>query len=170
MTVYLIGEFRDQTAVAHAIRVLRDHSATAADLDVFSEEPVEFRPGVLDRPSRMSLASVAGGIFFGVLATSFVYFAQHDYRVVTGGMPLFSLWATGVITYEMTMLGAIAATFAWFLWESGLLRKRDKNAPVPQCEPGSICLRLRCADDDAARASDVMRRAGAIAIQRRGGS
>ena len=36
----------------------------------------------------------------------------------------------------MTMLGAIVATFAWFLWESGLIRKRDKGAPVPQVDPG----------------------------------
>ena len=59
-------------------------------------------------------------------------------------MPIFSFWATGVITYEMTMLGAIVATFAWFLWESGLVARRDRSAPVPQVDPGSICLRVRC--------------------------
>ena len=40
------------------------------DLDVFSEEPVEFRRGVLDRPSRMSLVSVLGAIVFGTAATA----------------------------------------------------------------------------------------------------
>ena len=169
--MYLISEFRDKAAAADAIRMLREHGVTAAELDVFSEEPVEFRRGVLDRPSRMSLASVLGGILFGLLATAFVFWAQHNYRLVTGGMPVFSFWATGVVTYEMTMLGAIVATFIWFLWESGLARGRargpEKHAPVPEVDPGSLCLRVRCRAEEAEWASEAMRRAGAIAIPRR---
>jgi Protein of unknown function (DUF3341) len=168
VTVYLIGEFRDKASAAQAIHILRDHLASGSKLDVFSEEPVEFHRGVLDRPSRMSLASVIGGILFGLLATAFIFFTQHNYRLVTGGMPIFTFWATGVITYEMTMLGAIVATFVWFLWESGLVRKPDKDAPVPEVEPGTVCLRVRCRVDEAPRASDAMRRAGAIAVHRRG--
>ena len=166
MTVYLIGEFREKDAVRAAIRMRREGGSTAAALDLFSEEPVEFPRGVLDRPSRMSLASVLGAIAFGSLATAFIYWVQHNYRLVTGDMPIFSFWATGVITFEMTMLGAIVATFAWFLWESGLIRKRDP-APVPQVDPGSICLRVRCRAEDTPRAVDALRRAGAIDIDRR---
>ncbi len=168
--MYLIGEFRDKTAAAEAIRLLREHGTSTGDLDVFSEEPVEFRRGLLDRPSRMSLASVLGAALFGLLATAFVYWAQHNYRLVTGGMPVFSFWATGVITYEMAMLGAIVATFGWFLWESRLVRRRDPDAPVPHVDPGTLCLRVHCGEDDAIRASEAMHRAGAIDIHRRGQS
>ena len=170
MIVYLIGEFLDKGTAAQAIRALRDQAVTTADLDVFSEEPVEFRRGVLDRPSRMSRASVLGAILFGTLATAFIYYAQHNYRLATGGMPVFSFWASGVITYEMTMLGAIIATFAWFLWESGLIRKRDRDAPVPEVAPGSLCLRVRCRAAEATLLSEAMRRAGAVDVQRRGDS
>jgi hypothetical protein len=114
----------------------------------------------------MSLASVLGAIAFGSLATGFIYWTQHNYRLVTGGMPLFSWWATGVITYEMTMLGAVVATFAWFLWESGLLRRRGSNAPVPTVDPGSIRLRVRCHGLQSAQVVETMRRAGAIGIER----
>ncbi|HTS63548.1 MAG TPA: quinol:electron acceptor oxidoreductase subunit ActD [Candidatus Acidoferrales bacterium] len=165
--MYVIGEFHEKERAAAAIRTLRAGGATAADLDVFSEEPVEFPRGVLDRPSRMSLISVSGAIAFGLLATGFIYWAQHDYRVATGGMPLFSFWATGVITYEMTMLGAIVATFAWFLWESGLARPRDRSAPVPMVDPGSICLRVRCRAGQSAHAAEAMQRAGATGVERR---
>lgn len=165
--MYLVGEFREKEAVGKAIRSLRAGGIGPADLDLFSDEPVELPPGVLERPSRMSLASVLGAILAGSLATAFVYWAQHDYKLVTGGMPVFSLWATGVITYEMTMLGAIVTTFAWFLWESGLVRKRDKLAPVPALTPGAICLRVRCAAESMAMASETMRRAGAMDIERR---
>lgn len=170
MRVYLIGEFADKASAAQAIGMLRERAVSIADLDVFSEEPVEFRRGVLDRPSRMSRASVFGAILFGLLATAFIYFTQHNYRLITGGMPVFSFWASGVITYEMTMLGAIVATFAWFLWESGLIRKGDPDAPVPEVAPGSLCLRVRCGAGEAAQVSEAMRRAGAIDIQRLGES
>ena len=83
-------------------------------------------------------------------------------------MPVFSLWATGVITYEMTMLGAILGTFGWFLWESGLLRGRDKSAPVPMVEPGLFCLRVRCTDSAATGRTNTVRLAGAIAVAQRG--
>jgi hypothetical protein len=166
--MYLIGEFRDEAAAAEAIRILREQGTPPGALDVFSEEPVEFRRGVLDRSSRMSLVAVSGGIGFGLLATTFIYWSQHNYRLNTGGMPTFSPWATGVITFEMTMLGAIVSTFLCFLWESGLVRRRDKTSPVPEVDPGSLCLRVRCGPDEAARASDTMRRAGAIDVVRRG--
>jgi hypothetical protein len=165
--MYLIGEFREKETLTEAIRALRSSGVTPADLDIFSEEPVELSRGVLDRPSRMSLASVLGAMAFGTVATSFIYWAQHNYRLVTGGMPTFSFWATGVITFEMTMLGAIVATFAWFLWESGLVRKSDRAAPVPEVDPGSMCLRVRCRAGDAPRATESMRRAGAVAVERR---
>jgi hypothetical protein len=165
--MYVIGEFREKEGVAVAIRTLRAAGADPADLDLFSEEPVEFTRGVLDRPSRMSVASVVGAIAFGTIATAFIYWTEHSYRVVTGGMPLFSFWATGVITYEMTMLGAIVATFAWFLWESGLMRRRGQDAPVPMVDPGSICLRVRCRGPYSTQAADAMLRAGAIGIERR---
>jgi hypothetical protein len=167
MTVYWLAEFRDKDAVAFAIRTLRAAGMTPDDLDVFSEEPVELSRRVLDRPSRLSFASVAGAIAFGVLATGFMYWAQHNYRLVTGGMPIFSFWATGVITYEMTMLGAVVATFVWFLRESGLARRRKDGAPVPEVNPGSICLRIRCAPEQGPRVLDAMRRAGAIGLDRR---
>jgi Protein of unknown function (DUF3341) len=83
-------------------------------------------------------------------------------------MPLFSFWATGVITYEMTMVGAIVAAFVAFLWESGLIRKRDHTAPVPATGPGLVCLRVRCLAEQAPHAIEIMRRAGAIHIERTG--
>ena len=168
MSVFLTGEFRDKEPLVHTIRQLRAGGLDPGALDLFSAEPVELARGVLDRPSRMSLVSVCAAIGFGALATAFIYYTQHDYTLVTGGMPVFSFWATGVITYEMTMLGAIAATFGWFLWESGLIRKRARDAPVPRVDPGVICLRVRCRPEQAVETIDTMRRHGAMRIERSG--
>ena len=115
---------------------------------------MELPRGVLDRKSHMSLVVVSGAVLFFVLVVGFVYFTQYNYRVVTGGMPIFSFWPTGVVFYEITMLGAILTTAGSFVWESGLLR-RDKSIPVPSIEPETICLRVRCTAEqyDAAAAA-----------------
>ncbi len=164
---YLIGEFRETESVAAAIKELRSSGVTVADLDIFSEEPVELHRGVLDRPSHMSLVSVIGAAVFGIGATALMRLAQYNYAVITGGMPIFSFWGTGVITFETTMMGAVFSTFGYFLWESGLIRKRDKTAPVPVVPPEGICLRIRCLSDPA-KPMAILRSAGAVTIEKRG--
>jgi len=164
--VYVIAEFCEQARLEKAILALKGAGIGTLSMDLFSEEPVEFRRGILDRPSHMSLVSVVGAILVGGAATSGVYWAQHNYALVTGGMPLFSMWGTGVISYETTMLGAVLATFCWFLWESGLLRKRDPSIPVPLVPPGAMCLRVRCVDSDKTRIFQILDGAGATGIEK----
>ena len=154
--MYLMADFREQPKLEAAILALKAAGIDADDMDIFSEEPVELRRGILDRPSHMSLVSVLGAIACGALATAGIYAAQHSYPLITGGMPIFSFWGTGVITYETTMLGSVLATFGWFLWESGLLRKRDKNIPVPTVLPGVMCLRVRCFDPHVTRVRQIL--------------
>ena len=67
----------------------------------------------------------------------------------------------------MTMLGAVLATFGYFLWESGLIRKRDKSAPVPVVPPECICLRVRCVSGDVAQPTALLREAGAISVEKK---
>lgn len=165
--MFLIGEFKDKDRLIAAIRALKEGGARDTDLDIFSEEPVEFRKGILDRPSKMSLVAVLGGGIIGILLTLAIYLAQNNYKVVTGGMPIFSPWATGVISFEMTMLGAVLCSFGWFLWESGLIRKRDKTAPVPLVEPGSMCLRVRCESTYTDRFAEILRGSGAIDVEQK---
>lgn len=162
---WLIGEFRKHEELADAIRDLRGSGFTAEDIEVFSEEPVELRKGVLDRPSKMSLTAVLTAMAFGTLATWFVYYAQNDYRLRSGGMPYFSFWSTGVITYESTMLGAILAIFGAFLWESRLFRRRHPHAPIPECPPNSICLRVHCAKINAEIGASTLREHGAVEVK-----
>lgn len=163
--MFLTAEFVDSKSVAAAIEDLKGRAFDPDDLDVFSAEPVELPAGVLDRSTRMSFIAVVGAATVCLLAVAFVGFTQHHLRVVTGGMPLFSFWATGVIFYEFTLLGAIAATFLMFLWESGLLR-RNATGPVPALDTGRIYLRVRCFPKEAAAAGESLYRAGAATVKR----
>jgi hypothetical protein len=161
--VYLKGEFREKEAAARAILDLKAQGFGPDALDVFSSEPVEFASGILDRPSRMSLVVVASALTFCLLTILFVRFTQYNYPLVTGGMPLFSFWSNGVVFYELTMLGAILSSFIWFLWESGLIRRR-KRAPVPEIEPGVICLRVSCTGEQEEKVSRQLAEAGATGV------
>jgi hypothetical protein len=157
--MYLSAEFRAKAAVAETVRRLRESGFGSEAIALFSDEPLELPASVLPRPSRMSLVAVSGAVLLGLLTISFVYYTQHDYPLRTGGMPIFSFWATGVVFYELTMLGAILSTFAWFLFESGLLRRRRK--PVPSIEPGRVSLRVECGAAEAERAMAVLTETGA---------
>jgi hypothetical protein len=160
VSLYLTGTFAAKDTAIHAIKQLKASGYGPADLTVFSDEPVEFPRGVLDQPSHMSLAVVSGAAIFFLLAAGFVYFTQYNYPLVTGGMPTFSFWSTGVVFYEMTMLGAILTTLGWFIWESGLLR-RDKTIPVPAIQVEAICLRIRCAPEQYEAVAAILTKSGA---------
>lgn len=162
--MFLTGDFIDREAAIHAVVSLKDDGFTSSDVAVFSDEPVEFPRGVLDRSSHMSFAVVIGAITSCLLVIGFVYFTQYNYPIVTGGMPIFSFWATGVVFYELTMFGAIVTTFFWFLWESGILR-RGLRAPVPLTESGLIGLRVQCTSDRADAVRKSLESAGARNIR-----
>jgi hypothetical protein len=163
VSVYLSGAFANRQAAIEAIQQLRAGGCDPEELSVFSDEPVELPRGVLDRPSHMSLAVVSGAVAFLLLSLAFVYFTQYNYRLVTGGMPIFSAWPIAVVVYEMTMLGAILTALAWFIWESGLLR-RDKRVPVPKVDPEWVCLRVRCTIDRRDDIAGLLEKAGAQRI------
>jgi hypothetical protein len=158
--MFLAGDFLHRDAAVRALLDLKANGFTPADLAVFSDEPLEFPHGVLRRPSHMSVAAVTGAITSCLLTIGFVYFMQHNYAITTGGMPIFSFWATGVIFYELTMFGGIVTTFYWFLRESGLLR-RGARAPAPLVEPGVISLRVESPPDRADAVRHSLESAGA---------
>lgn len=158
--MYLSGEFTDRDATIRALRELKASGLGPADLDVFSDRPLELPRDAIDRRSNMSVAVVTGAVLSLLLVIGFVYFTQYNYPVVTGGMPLFSFWATGVVFYELTMLGAILTTTFWFLRESGLLRRGGKG-PTPSFEPGSISLRVHCDAGRETAVREALERAGA---------
>lgn len=162
--MFLSAEFDDRKTVIRALRDLKSEGFAPDDVAVFSDEPIEFPRDALHRPSHMSLAVVIGAITFGLLVIGFVYFTQYNYPIITGGMPTFSFWATGVVFFELTMFGAIVTTFLWFLYESGLL-SRGRRKPAPAVEPGLIALRVECAPNRADSVRQLLESAGAENIR-----
>jgi len=160
--MYLSARFDDEDLVAPAVSRLLDAGVPARAVEIFSQRPVPLPKEFDAHRSRMPLLAVLAAAVNGALATAFMFYTQRDYPIVTGGMPLRSWWATGVITYELTMAGAVAGLVLGFLWESGLLRPR--RAPAPPLEGHAVVLRLECSPEDRVALAARLRQLGACAV------
>ncbi|MCW5976585.1 MAG: DUF3341 domain-containing protein [Bryobacteraceae bacterium] len=159
--MWLISKYTDEDALASGVVALRKAGFDSGAIEVFSSRPLELPAAFVHPPSRASLIAVLGAIVNGGLATAFIYYVQHDYPLVTGGMPIFSWWATGIITYEMTMAGAMAGVVLAFLWESGLLRRRG---PAPPVDHAASFIRVHCGPEAAPAALDCLEGTGAVEV------
>ena len=160
---YVHAEFSRGEDAAAAIGDLTAQGVPASAMELYSLRPVELDPAPLARRSRMSLIAVLSAITVGGGATALVYWAQRDYPLITGGMPINSGWATGVVTFETTMAGAVMGIFAALLWESGLISRR-KGVPVPALPDQGVVLQVEGTRDTAGLA-ESLRAAGAVAVE-----
>ena len=83
-----------------------------------SSEPFEeysFAQG--ESKSLMPWIAVAGGLIGGTCGFTLAWYTQVAYPLplITGGMPVVAPWPTGIVTYELTMMGAIVATLITLL-------------------------------------------------------
>ena len=160
---YLHAEFARPEEAAGAIAGLAEAGVSRSAMELYSLRPVEMHPPPLPRRSRMSLTAVLSAITVGGGATALMYWAQRDYPLITGGMPINSGWATGVVTFETTMAGAVIGIFAALLWESGLIRRR-KRAPVPSLPDEGVVLQVAGVRDVAAL-EESLRAAGVTKLE-----
>ncbi len=162
----LRAEFPGGSDVTSVVDSLVQEGLDPASFEIYSSKPIEISTGAVIRKTRMSLYAVLGAILSGGCATAWLFWAQLDYPVVTGGMPITSGWATGVITYETTMAGAVAGVLGGFLWEGGFLR-RWRRGPEVALDTESIVLELSCAPAHATSAEMLLRSAGAETVEKR---
>ena len=162
MSKFLHAEYLQPEDVAGAIDALVAIGIPKQAMEMYSRQPVELHPPPLARSSHMSLAAVVTAIAAGSGVTAFVFWTQLDYPLVTGGMPLNSGWATGVVTFEMTMAGAVFGTLLMLLREGKLIGRRSRT-PVPELPDEGIILQVACTDREA-DVRTVLERTGAVGI------
>jgi hypothetical protein len=148
----LYGLFSDADAAIKAVSALRTSSSELhlkpESIQVISAEPIEEEITAADeRHSRMPWIAVAGGICGGTAGYALAAFTQRTYPLPTGGMPIVALWPTGIVIYELTMLGAILATIVTFLITARLPRYRNRIYD-PEVSHGKIIVALIDGDGD----------------------
>jgi hypothetical protein len=106
-----------------ALQELKRAGVPGSSITVMSSEPLHL--GIDHAPkTRISGFAIAGGLIGAAFAILLTVWTSRQVDLVTGGMPIVSPWAFGIIVFELTALGAILATFVRMIYESGLLRPR----------------------------------------------
>ena len=120
----IYGLFSDPRAADRGLKVLQSAGVQSENILVMSPEPFEeYEFARADRETPMPWIAVLGGLVGGVSGYLLAWYTQVSYpsRILSGGMPLVSKWPSGIITYELTMLGAILTTVITLLITAKLL-------------------------------------------------
>jgi hypothetical protein len=144
--------YSDPDDAQRAFDALRGDGATPGfaqnQIAVLSSEPFEgydfFRQ---DHKTIIPWIAALGGLVGGVLGFWLAAYTQAVYPIPTGGMPIVPFYADGIITYEMTMLGAILATLLTVLVTMRLPNWR-RQLYDPEVSEGKILVGVIDAPED----------------------
>jgi apolipoprotein N-acyltransferase len=73
--------------------------------------------------TRIAGFAIAGGLLGATFAILLTVWTSRRVGLVTGGMPIVSPWAFGIIVFELAALGAILVTLGRMIFEAGLARR-----------------------------------------------
>jgi len=169
MATSIYGLFLGPHAAERAMNELLAAGIHQDKILVMSSEPFEeYSFGQTDQKTVMPWIAVLGGMIGATGGYALAWYTQTAYPLVTGGMPIVALWPTGIVTYEVTMLGAIVATVITLLVTAKLPRWKQ---PVydEEISHGKILIGVLDPSDDArADLESRLRRAGAEKIKSTG--
>jgi hypothetical protein len=123
----IYGLFSDPRSADRGLKDLQAAGVRADKIVVMSPEPFEeYEFARADRKTPMPWIAAAGGLIGGVSGYLLAWYTQVAYpsHIMSGGMPLVSKWPSGIVTYELTMLGAILTTVITLLVTARLLHWR----------------------------------------------
>jgi hypothetical protein len=124
-------------------RDLKNRGFSPSAVTLMSAEPTPAIAGE-GADSRIGLFSVAGGVLGAVGGLLLTVLTSRSANLITGGLPIVTPWAFGIVVFETTALGAILATLARMIYEAGLA-SCVRFYPEEIAE-GKIALEVVCAD------------------------
>jgi hypothetical protein len=136
-----------------------------------SAEPFdEYSFSKMDEATRMPWLAAVGGLLGGTCGFLLARLTQEAYPqpLITSGMPLLAAWPTGIVTYELTMLGAVLATVVTLLITTRLPNWKPKFYD-PEVSNGKILIGvLEPADEALAEIERRLLGAGAEQVKSSG--
>jgi Alternative complex III, ActD subunit len=150
----IYGLYPDPGSAERAMNQLRS-SCTALgfevrDICLAASEPFdEYDLGWREQKTRMPWLAALGGLIGGTSGYLLVALTQRAYPLPTGNMPIVALWPTGVVAYEMTMLGAILTTLITLLISARIPDWRGGKLYDPAVSNGKILIGVTNPPDKA---------------------
>ena len=119
--------YPDPDSAQLAVGSLRAAGVADRDIIVISSEPFEeYEFSHRDKSTWMYWIAGLGGVIGLAAGTWLTSMTEKAWPLPTGGMPIVSLWPNLVVTFEITMLGAILATVTTLLITTRLPRRQPK--------------------------------------------
>jgi Alternative complex III, ActD subunit len=121
----IYGLFPDPGSADRGWKALKAAGVQSEKILVMSPEPFdEYEFAGADRKSPLPWIAALGGLVGGTCGFLLARYTQIAYPlpIISGGMPVVTKWPDGIITYELTMLGAILTTAITLLITAKLLR------------------------------------------------
>lgn len=142
------------------MNALRDAGIAPEKLLVMSAQPFEeYSFARAERKTALPWLATLGGLIGGICGFLLARYTQVAYPIVTGGMPLVAPWPTAIVTYELTMYGAVLATVIALLIATKLPNWKPKIYD-PEVSNGKILIGV-VDPSDATRADLEKRLRGA---------
>jgi hypothetical protein len=108
--------FPGPDSAERGMNALRSAGVNPGKIVVMSGVPYEqYSFGHAEGPTAMPWLAVLGGLVGGTCGFLLASLTQEAYPLVTGGMPILAPWPTSIVTYELTMLGAVLTTVVTLL-------------------------------------------------------
>ena len=173
IAIYVL--FPDTDSARRAMTFLRAESARLGvdprAIILMSAEPLQEEAfGWKEQHSRMPWLAVLGALLGGTGGYTLAAFTQRTYPLPTGGMPIVAMWPTGIVMYELTMLGAILTTIVTFLIAARLPNYK-RRLYDPEVSNGKILVGVCDAEDDCrAELERRLRQEGAEEVKEYPGS
>ena len=114
-------------AAQKAVDGLRVAGVRDPEITIVSSEPLDkYELGQKDHHTVMPWVACLGGLIGFSTGVALTSLTQLDWPLVTGGMPIVTIWTNIIPTFELTMLGAVLATFVTLLVSAGLPGRRSE--------------------------------------------
>ena len=105
------GLYPDGSSAQQAVNRLRAAGIADSDITVMSAQPMEaFEFGRLNKATWMWWFACAGGLVGMATGLGLSWLTETSWPINVGGLPTFAWWPNLIVTFELTMLGAILAT------------------------------------------------------------
>jgi Protein of unknown function (DUF3341) len=161
----VLGLFQEPDQAANAMDGLKSAGFELGTFDVLTGTPYpEGAFGEHVPQHRLFRFPAFGAIIGFTTAVLFTAATQLAYPVISGGKPVFSLFAMLVIIYELTMLSAVVATVIGIIFESRLPNLKP-GAYDPRITEGLIGVVVNTSADKASGAESVLKRSGALEVK-----
>jgi hypothetical protein len=149
------GLYPDPDSAQRAVDQLRAAGIDEHAITVLSDAPMEhYAFGQRDKATWIWAIAALGGAIGLAFATWLARMTEEAWPLNTGGMPIVAWWPNLIIMFELTMLGAIAATVITLLY-TGNLALRRRGLYDPEVTNGLILVGVE--NPSGASLSDLQR-------------